>query len=74
MSKSSKHIPSGSIVVLKRDDGADSTLLRSRATNSRGADAFTKPRVALTSADRITFLNAVQGTRPFSKFLLRCLA
>jgi hypothetical protein len=50
---------------MKRDDGTDSTLLRSRATNSRAADAFTTPRLVLTSADRITFLNAVQGTHPF---------
>jgi hypothetical protein len=65
MQKSSQHFPSGTIVVMKRDDGTDSTLLRSRATNSRAADAFTTPRLVLTSADRITFLNAVQGTRPF---------
>ncbi len=64
MQKSSNHISSGSIVVIKRDDGTDSTLLRCRATNSRAADAFTTPRLALTSADQITFLNAVQGTRP----------
>jgi len=73
MQKSSNHIPSGGIVVIKRDDGTNSTLLRCRATNSRAADAFTTPRLALTSADQITFLNAVQGTRPLLKISLHGL-
>lgn len=74
MQKSSQHFSSGSIVIMKRDDGTDSTLLRCRATNSRAADAFTTPRLVLTSADRITFLNAVQGTHPFPTCLLDRIA
>ena len=64
MARDSSSIPQGSVVRLRRDDGADVTLLRQRPTSSRTADAFVTPKIVLTSADRLTFLQTVaaEGT------------
>ena len=44
-----------------RDDGAPSTLLRVRPTNSISADAFVLPFVYVSDADRVIFLETLQG-------------
>jgi hypothetical protein len=53
------HFAPGSLVCLRRDDGTDSTLLRRRPTSSRTPDAFVSPKVVLTGADRLTYLQTV---------------
>ena len=50
------HLPLGSAVCIKRDDGSDRTLLRVRPTNSRADDAFVVPKVAITGDDRLQLL------------------
>ena len=52
-------IAPGSIVCVCRDDGADATLLRRRATSSRAADCFVTPKAVVTAADNLTFLRSV---------------
>jgi hypothetical protein len=51
----------GSPVFLRRDDGADATLLRQRPTSSRSPDAFVVPKVVLSAADRLSFLEIVEA-------------
>ena len=51
----------GSPVFLFRDDGTDATLLRQRPTNSRSADAFVVPKVVISAADRLLFLDLVEA-------------
>ncbi len=69
MHKFGNLLPCGSLVLMKRDDGSDSTLLRSRATSSRAADAFTTPRCIVTSSDNLVFLNTVEGMCAFFVFV-----
>ena len=49
------------MLQLRRNDGSDSTLLRNRPTNSRSDDAFVKPKLSLSSADSVAFLQTVEG-------------
>jgi hypothetical protein len=49
------------MLQLRRNDGSDSTLLRKRPTNSRSDDAFVKPKLSLSSADSVAFLETVEG-------------
>ena len=56
MSNGDKSIATGSSVCIKRDDGSDRTLLRSRPTNSRADDAFVTPKVTVSGDDRLVLL------------------
>ena len=56
------------MLQLRRNDGSDSTLLRKRPTNSRSDDAFVKPKLSLSSADSVAFLQTVEGQAQY----LRC--
>jgi len=64
MSNGDKDIPAGSAVRIKRDDGSDRTLLRSRPTNSRADDAFVTPKAPITGDDRLVLLEttSAEGT------------
>ena len=46
---------------LRRDDGADTTLLRERPTNSRASDVFVKPPASVGGADVVEFLYEIEG-------------
>jgi hypothetical protein len=64
MSNGDKGIATGSSVFIKRDDGSDRTLLRSRPTNSRSDDAFVTPKVTISGDDRLVLLQTAtaEGT------------
>ena len=49
------------MLQLRRNDGSGPTLLRNRATTSRLDDAFVKPKLSLSSADSVAFLQTVEG-------------
>jgi hypothetical protein len=57
-------IPVGSTVCIKRDDGSDRTLLRSRPTNSRSDDAFVAPKTPIVGDERLVLLQttSAEGT------------
>ena len=61
MSNGDKDIPTGSAVRIKRDDGSDRTLLRSRPTNSRADDAFVTPKAPITGDDRLVLLETTSA-------------
>jgi hypothetical protein len=50
-------------VTLHRDDGTDSTLLRSYPTRDRGSHVFVTPRVAIASSDPLQLLETLPGSK-----------
>ena len=56
------------MLQLRRNDGSGPTLLRDRPTTSRLDDAFVKPKLSLSSTDRVAFLETVEGQVEY----LRC--